>query len=478
MNTALHPTKPLLGAEFPVAMALAAATLSVYLFASYEGTLSFKNQLLALFTANLALLPAILYFSRPRDSDFPILVMLSAWYSLSLGWCALSVDLNWFGIEQDGITKAYWIGISSLGALYVGFYLTPQITRIRLYGAVFRLKNPTDFLYVAGITMVTTSILMSFIPGFRGGSIEQVRVAFSTCGLVMCWLYYFKPEATLERRRIILAVTSMVFLIQAMSASIKPLIIPIIAIAMTYWRVRRKMPLKLMVIVVLIYVTLNPVKQIWRAKVGFKSSQSVTMVENMTALQEAFAEYYFSDNVAEIQAKTLTINRVADIGILAKVVRWTPDFVPYWNGESLKALPYSLIPRFLWRSKPRTQLANEFGRRYEFIGALNYNTLVSTAWITDLYVNFGMIGAVLGMGLIGYLIRLLQDSLCTRQVNDLYFAVGLTAAGQLYNGGENMALIWGAVPLKLIILIITLNLLYWNYCRTPQKLPLAAGARN
>ena len=55
------------------------------------------------------------------------------------------------------------------------------------------------------------------------------------------------------------------------------------------------------------------------------------------------------------------------------------------------------MPRIFWENKPSDTLGNEFGVRYKVL--FDYNT--TTSWnmpvLNEFYVNFGIIGIVLGM---------------------------------------------------------------------------------
>lgn len=72
------------------------------------------------------------------------------------------------------------------------------------------------------------------------------------------------------------------------------------------------------------------------------------------------------------------------------------------NGNILKDLVASFVPRFLWPGKPI--IGNS-----EVIGNLYFNTSgtsPATTYMGDLYRNFGLVGIFIGMALLGVLLRL------------------------------------------------------------------------
>ncbi|HZL82618.1 MAG TPA: hypothetical protein VFB98_03935 [Candidatus Deferrimicrobium sp.] len=73
------------------------------------------------------------------------------------------------------------------------------------------------------------------------------------------------------------------------------------------------------------------------------------------------------------------------------------------NGNILKDLVASFVPRFLWPGKP--VIGNS-----EVIGNLYFNTSgnsPATTYMGDLYRNFGLVGIFVGMALLGVSLRLL-----------------------------------------------------------------------
>lgn len=75
---------------------------------------------------------------------------------------------------------------------------------------------------------------------------------------------------------------------------------------------------------------------------------------------------------------------------------------PYKMGATLTPLLYVLIPRLLWSDKPGDNSAQTFNR--EFHLSEDPDTYMSPSHLGELYWNFGFVGVVVGMGLVGTLL--------------------------------------------------------------------------
>jgi hypothetical protein len=88
---------------------------------------------------------------------------------------------------------------------------------------------------------------------------------------------------------------------------------------------------------------------------------------------------------------------------MERVLEYTPERVPYWNGETYASLPYMFIPRALWPDKPSRHFWNKYGRMYGVLSSNDYETSVGISYLAEGYINFsyhGMYIVALFMGLL------------------------------------------------------------------------------
>jgi hypothetical protein len=104
-----------------------------------------------------------------------------------------------------------------------------------------------------------------------------------------------------------------------------------------------------------------------------------------------------------------TGKRLDALGVLTVIVRDTPDVVPYQNGWTIGYIALSFVPRIFWPDKPGTTIGEWVSQTYG--SAYDLYTDVGATWMGELYFNWGYIGVAVGMFVIGFLCRMLQERL-------------------------------------------------------------------
>ncbi|PTM41741.1 hypothetical protein [Bosea sp. 124] len=99
------------------------------------------------------------------------------------------------------------------------------------------------------------------------------------------------------------------------------------------------------------------------------------------------------------------VNRHGYTEFLGLVMAYVPEVVPHENGRmTLDVLKHVAIPRAIWPGKP--PLPNDTDVMAQYTGlpnAWDSNTSISIGHLGDLYIDFGWIGALMGMMCIGAL---------------------------------------------------------------------------
>ena len=88
---------------------------------------------------------------------------------------------------------------------------------------------------------------------------------------------------------------------------------------------------------------------------------------------------------------------------VAWVIHQTPENVPYLKGETYYRLLFTFVPRLFWEDKPKN--VRDFGQRYGFIPEGNEINGFKLHHLGEFYINFGVLGILLGMLLLGLLYR-------------------------------------------------------------------------
>lgn len=96
------------------------------------------------------------------------------------------------------------------------------------------------------------------------------------------------------------------------------------------------------------------------------------------------------------------LRRISTVRLLDRALSETPARVPFFAGETLRPLLYVAVPRILWPDKPREDIGNRIGHAYRVLLPDDRATSINLPWIVEFYINFGVKGVVLGLGLAGF----------------------------------------------------------------------------
>jgi len=166
--------------------------------------------------------------------------------------------------------------------------------------------------------------------------------------------------------------------------------------ALAYYEVKRKLPLKSIAVVVLVFVfgifpMYNAFRQVDR---NLAMSRRVDQAFSLTRTWNS-DKYMDASLFAFMKRMSITTS-------VAAIVSDTGRWVDYRYGETLVLAPIGLfIPRFLWPEKPNLSIGKEFGATFRLIGDMDRETYISPSMIGDFYWNFSIPGVVLGMWLMG-----------------------------------------------------------------------------
>lgn len=125
------------------------------------------------------------------------------------------------------------------------------------------------------------------------------------------------------------------------------------------------------------------------------------------------------------------------------------DKKPVVYGEQLSCSLFFFVPRSLWKDKPETtgfKIGNYLIDKYKF----NFNNL-SNPYISEAYINFGIIGIILFASALSYffmiMIRWIQSQDYLKVVFAFYFSIYLMyfLRGDLTNGFAFIVAFWMAV---------------------------------
>ena len=135
---------------------------------------------------------------------------------------------------------------------------------------------------------------------------------------------------------------------------------------------------------------------------GYEKINSVITELNRSILEDDEKPTIASDTEEEEERFEA---RVSNVNQTSQIVRLVKED-GFYHGETMAYLSYAFIPRFIWKEKPiiaqGVWFALRIGQAYvqEGVGANNSINMTSAG---ELYLNFGLLGVVIGMFFIGAL---------------------------------------------------------------------------
>ena len=182
-------------------------------------------------------------------------------------------------------------------------------------------------------------------------------------------------------------------------------------------------------------------------------------------------------SVSEIIEKTMAGRDMMDISKTIHIINAVPSKIEFRNGEMLYGWATALIPRSIWPDKPMWM---ERGH-YLLTNVYNSDSKVAgipPGYIAELYWNFGFIGTMIGMLLLGYLFRIAYLAFSPQSDNPVavllytFFLtrfVLVTLGNDLASGGVKFLL--DAVPVLMILVVIRspIKVLSYTYSRSKDN---------
>ena len=170
-----------------------------------------------------------------------------------------------------------------------------------------------------------------------------------------------------------------------------------------------------------------------------------------------------------------TFSRFSGVTSIAIMTGSNRKFFTREPGETLKWIPEAAVPRALVPEKEDPALyGNEFGRSHASISSRDYITAITPLQFGELYLNFGLIGIILGMPIVGAVYRLYGDFLRDRRNTPMVLALYAVLAWPIISAHEAILAV-GVVGMAKVIALDLLVLLLVS--RLAPSLEAPGGAR-
>lgn len=279
-------------------------------------------------------------------------------------------------------------------------------------------KNVNKLLIIKSTKLITSFFVLGFfftIYGFLFGYFGSVQATSSIAGiasilsifLLFSFILSFinikiKSSKNLSIYKFIFYASLFVYLFFGVLGKGKTKILfPFIIIFLINFIYFNRFNIRQIIIFIILYFTfVFPFVSYWRSVGTANYNNSVEMISEGSDI--LFSGDWIDDN------ETTNTKAVTSLGrgllkIFDRVIEKTGNSTPYDMGGTYIHGFGTLVPRFLWENKPNSNIGNYFGRKYEIISSEDYLTNISPSLITEMYLNFGVLGILGGMILLALL---------------------------------------------------------------------------
>ena len=312
--------------------------------------------------------------------------------------------------------RAQWVavvGVASFGVVTAGQrkrLLRAHLRERAIFGGCFEILRSRPVV-VACAAVGSLGALYGLNHGYFGlgvaarevGSFAGLAVlaqTFLDVATVASWIHMLTTRSLRWR---ILAWSCVVLEmgISLFSRSKGAMLAPLVLMAVTYWYVRGRMPLKASLAVLVAYVSIA-----YPFVTGWRQTGS-TEYRNGSEMVVEGAEYllggrWWTDARPEVSETTTSLSRGL-FGVFSVIVDQTGRETPYLGGATYLSALEGLVPRALWASKPTTTIGHMVGVKYGFIGATDELTNIAPTAMGEMYINFGLFGVFFGMAAAGWI---------------------------------------------------------------------------
>lgn len=238
-------------------------------------------------------------------------------------------------------------------------------------------------------------------------------------------------------------------------------LIPLVVLAIVYWRTKGRPPLRLVLLGAVLFVLLDSVKMEYRSQAWFGGQQaSVAGKVGLWAGLTGGAIDRLATSDPAAQVGPLVQNALSRLDLLHTFIyvqEATPQVVPYFGGSTYSYLTYGWIPRFLWADKPQVQ-TNSLAAAVDYgLLAPGSSTSIGLGQPAEAYANFGALGVIVVLALEGVFFAAI-DHVLNGPRSQGGAAIYLAIMVFLLNGiGSYTATVFGSVIQDAVVMAVVLT---------------------
>ena len=399
--------------------------------------------------------PSAWYYFRKSPFRFPLFPIAGLYYAICFGLPFLLLDVFWpTGFPEAGYVNAVILPVrdgigapnamvlvlAGIGAFVAVFISLRGVLESRMVGFGFGVQLSPGPFRVLAYAMLAGYMAQEFIPAIR--DLPSIGHVLDRIGYVAFAVFFAAGQMRVIRKAEVWAVFGvglpMVVMHKLFTSLMTPVILFGLLLFILCWPVYKKRAIVILGASALCAALFYFPAQEFRAQIGlpqFKSSAAnESLVGKISFFGRISAAVWAKDTEIEFENRTYALTgagaltafgrRIFLMPLFNHVYAKTPEPVPYWGGETYRNFFTNLVPRAFWAGKPEERFGREFGIRYGLVSQDDHSS-VNVPWIIELLANFGAVGVIAGMAVIGFLFAVIDRFFNSKTVTPIERAVGI-----------------------------------------------------
>jgi O-antigen polysaccharide polymerase Wzy len=392
-----------------------------------------------------------LFWDKGKRGGLPVLSMVGAvywtYFALALFWGERTLFLSRLvPVSEDAVTQTMMMAVLAVGCLLVGMEMPLPITTVTRAPDID--SNSTSSWVYLRIILVAGTVAgffpsVNFLLGANGRAIMIILVSTVPVVAFAILLQRFWRGNASPIEGPLLLTTGVARVAGSLASGwLGPVVDLGLTIVALYIVVHRRIPWAGILLTIASVLFLQAGKAAFRdtfwqtGMQGADSTNSNTLDRAQFWLNSSASQWSDalqtggSGDSRHLTSKTL--QRASLLTQVAHVLELTPSQIPFQEGQTYSYLAIGLIPRFLWPDKPSINEANQF---YQLAYGLSdtktvTSTSISVGAMAEAYINFGWLGVIVIMCVIGILLQIYERFLVLDQRHVLLLSIGVALLPQ------------------------------------------------
>lgn len=424
------------------------------------------------------------------DPNPPFIVLIGLFYFYTYGFGVFllkefSGNLYQQAVSPQWIDAGLRLSIVGMACMLAGYYLWP-LTPFNAMIPRFHLKwTDARAVKFVGLILVTGGLAFSILSiPVLPKSLAQIQVyaadtfTFGICFLMGLWsLGRLKARAAFLLFGVLIPLRLGEGLITGLAGNS---IVIIFTLILMYAAMTHRIPWVIIVIGTAALFIFRPLETpyrnaAWSPQGELHNASDVQKAQYMYGLiyRTIMGNEFTADELIQITGARLSM-----FPMLGDVMSQTPSVVPYWGGETYYPLLFKLIPRIVWPDKPEEITGLTFGHRYGFSSPENIDTSIDLPQLIEQYANFGLLGVVIGMFIIGMIYRLLLSMFVHPEMGLGALVAAVFVVSSLFDLGSTTSIVFGGIPWTLLYVFLVdrfVLLLHFELSGVDQRIPVTVA---